>query len=223
MDSLSLIGEVFAPLAGRHLLDVGCGGGALAATLLERGAAVTGVDVAEAALAAASARAPGARFEVAAAQALPFADGAFDGVVLVNSLHHVPEAAMRTALTEALRVAGRASVLVVEPEAAGSFFEAFRCLEDETAVREQAQAAVRALLHEGGAVLRREVRYGRREAFADLAAFRARVLAADPARAVAAQALAATFERDFHRHARREEDGFVLDQPMVAQVLGAPG
>ncbi len=221
MDTQTLIEDTFAPLAGRRLLDVGCGGGALAATLLARGAVVHGVDVAPAALEAARGRAPQARFEQAAAQALPFPDAAFDGAILVNSLHHVPVEAMRAALAEALRVAPR--VLVVEPEAAGSFFEAFRCLEDETAVRVQAQAAVHALLRDGGARLVHEHRFVRQEVFADLAAFRARVLAADPAREAAAQALAATFERDFLRYAQPREGGFLLEQPLVAQVLGRAG
>jgi 2-polyprenyl-3-methyl-5-hydroxy-6-metoxy-1,4-benzoquinol methylase len=36
-DSLSLIVSAFAPLAGKRILDVGCGAGALAASLSARG------------------------------------------------------------------------------------------------------------------------------------------------------------------------------------------
>lgn len=42
--------EERAPLAGKRVLDVGCGGGILAESMAERGAEVVGIDAAEAAL-----------------------------------------------------------------------------------------------------------------------------------------------------------------------------
>jgi ubiquinone/menaquinone biosynthesis C-methylase UbiE len=41
------------------------------------------------------------------ALALPFADGAFDGVVVFRFLHHLPPEAQRLVVAEACRVAGR--------------------------------------------------------------------------------------------------------------------
>ncbi|MGI4939865.1 MAG: class I SAM-dependent methyltransferase [Janthinobacterium lividum] len=224
MDSLTLVSETFTPLEGRRLLDVGCGAGLLAAALLVRGAAVTGVDVSLAALATARQRAPQACFREARAEALPFATGSFDGAILLNALHHVPVDRMRTALAEAIRVVGpRGSVLVIEPTTDGSFFEAFRCIEDETEIRDLAQAAVGSMVRDGEARLLRETTFVRTEVVAGFAAFRSRVVSVDPAREAAAQAMEATFERDFLHHAVPQPGGgFLLEQPLRAQVLAGP-
>jgi SAM-dependent methyltransferase len=79
----------------REWLDVGCGTGALAQTIVERAApaAVVGVDRSEGFVANARRRVgdPRARFEVGDAQALPIASGAFDAVVSGLVLNFVPE------------------------------------------------------------------------------------------------------------------------------------
>ena len=222
MDTLTLIAETFAPLAGRRLLDIGCGPGVLARALLARGARVSGIDAAAEALEAARVAAPGAAFQVARAEALPFDDGAFDGAMLVNALHHVPPAAMARALREAMRVAGAGPVLVVEPLAEGSFYAAFRCIEDETEMRGLAQAAVQAVLRDGHARLLREVTFVRAEVLPDFAAFAARIVAVDAARAEPVRARRAAFERDFLAHAVPAPGGFLLEQPLRAHVLAVP-
>ncbi len=102
MDALTLIRETFAPLPGKRLLDIGCGPGTLAKRLVADGAAVTGIDPGAAALETARAAVPGARFEAASAEALPFPAAHFDGAVMFNALHHVPDPA--AALAEAARV-----------------------------------------------------------------------------------------------------------------------
>ena len=98
--------------AGVRVLDVGCGLGTLAAAAAERGATVTGVDLAAGMLAEARRRHPRIEFVLADAEALPFADGAFDvalGAFIVNHLPH-PEAAAaelrRVARTVALAMWG---------------------------------------------------------------------------------------------------------------------
>jgi ubiquinone/menaquinone biosynthesis C-methylase UbiE len=67
--------------AGRQALDVGCGPGALVAELLRREMLVTAVDPSEPVAAAARERHPGLEVRLAAAEELPFADGAFDLVL----------------------------------------------------------------------------------------------------------------------------------------------
>ncbi len=87
----------FAGLAeGETVLDVGCGTGSLTLAVAERAkvARVTGVDLSEAYIAFARARAEDQRiaFETADACALPYADGAFDRVMSMLVLNFVPDA-----------------------------------------------------------------------------------------------------------------------------------
>ena len=51
MDALTLIRESLAPLAGKRVVDIGCGPGTLALRLVDAGARVTGIDPGAAALA----------------------------------------------------------------------------------------------------------------------------------------------------------------------------
>lgn len=222
MDALSLIREVFAPLSGKRILDIGCGPGTLAKRLSEDGATVTGIDPGEAALAKARLAAPAARFERGSGEALPFPAASFDGAVLLNALHHVPAPA--AALTEAARVlVPSGTLVVVEPLADGSFFEALRPIEDETAVRAAAQDAIAAALARGTLVCRRDVTLERCESFASLDAFLTRVSAVDPAREATIRARRPVVEEAFLRAAAPAADGgYGLVQPLRIHVL-APG
>lgn len=78
----ALAGEV----AGRRVLDIGCGDGALAAILRERGADVVGIDADPAMIEAARRRLPDADFRVGDAASVPFPDGSFDLAFLVTVL-----------------------------------------------------------------------------------------------------------------------------------------
>ena len=88
--------------AGTEVLDVGCGPGVVAAAAAARGAKATGVDLAEAMVGLARERHPGIAFAVGDAEALPFADGAFEAVVAGFLINHVP--APERALAECARV-----------------------------------------------------------------------------------------------------------------------
>lgn len=79
-------------VAGRRVLDAGCGVGWGSKLLLEAGAdAVTGLDISEEALADARVRAPGVEFVHGDLQALPFPDGSFDVVVCFEALEHADD------------------------------------------------------------------------------------------------------------------------------------
>jgi ubiquinone/menaquinone biosynthesis C-methylase UbiE len=84
---------------GMRALDVGCGPGALAAVLAERlGAAnVSAADPSASFVDACAARLPGVDVVEAGAEALPFADGAFDAALsqLVVNFMHDSEAGVR--------------------------------------------------------------------------------------------------------------------------------
>lgn len=83
-------------LAGRRVVDVGCGGGILAESMADRGAEVTGIDLSEDALAAARAHAAERSLEVeyrlqAAETLAEERPATFDVVTCMEMLEHVPD------------------------------------------------------------------------------------------------------------------------------------
>jgi ubiquinone biosynthesis O-methyltransferase len=97
------------PLSGATVLDIGCGNGALTASLAKRGAAVTGLDLSESGIALARAAHPDARFEVASVyDDLHARFGTFDRVVALEVIEHLydPRMFVRRAF-EALKPGGR--------------------------------------------------------------------------------------------------------------------
>lgn len=84
------------PLAGKRALDIGCGGGLVAAPLSRMGAEVLGIDGAGEAVAAARAYAAGAglraRFETSTAEAeAERSAGAYDLVAAMDVIEHVAD------------------------------------------------------------------------------------------------------------------------------------
>jgi 2-polyprenyl-6-hydroxyphenyl methylase/3-demethylubiquinone-9 3-methyltransferase len=89
--------DALAPLRGRRVLDVGCGGGILAESMAGRGADVLGIDLAGkplkvAQLHALESGAQGLDYREASAEALAAEQpGAFDTVTCMEMLEHVPD------------------------------------------------------------------------------------------------------------------------------------
>jgi len=105
-DELDLLAEL-VPLAGRRLIELGCGNARLARTLLARHPDIelTGLEVDQRQHAKnLAAPQPRLHFVAAGAQAIPFDDASFDGALMLKSLHHVPMPLMDTALDEMARV-----------------------------------------------------------------------------------------------------------------------
>lgn len=82
---------------GTQFLDVACGSGLAANTASRRGAAVSGLDAAEALIDIARARTPAGDFRVGDMFDLPFTDGVFDVVTSFNGIWNGCEDALREA------------------------------------------------------------------------------------------------------------------------------
>lgn len=87
-----------APLAGKQVIDVGCGGGILAESMAKKGATVTGIDLSDKALKVADLHGlesgVSVRYKKIAAEDMAEAEaGQFDVVTCMEMLEHVPDPA----------------------------------------------------------------------------------------------------------------------------------
>ena len=85
-----------AQLAGKEVLDVGCGGGVLAEAMARRGARVTGIDLSEKALRVAQLHLLQSKLKIlyqktTTEELAALQPGAFDVVTCMELLEHVPE------------------------------------------------------------------------------------------------------------------------------------
>ena len=179
-DELDVLAELL-PLAGRNIIELGCGAAGLARKLVSHytDSRVTGLEVDERQhaknLAAPQA---GLHFMAGVAQAIPFEAGSSDLVLMLKSLHHVPMPSLAHALAEAARVLGPAGghLHISEPVYAGPFNELIRLFNDEGVVRVAAQEAVDVALLGGSWTQVTERRFDMPVTFKDFADFEQRML-----------------------------------------------
>jgi SAM-dependent methyltransferase len=100
----------------RDVLEVGCGTGHWVGVLRAHGLVVTGLDPSEGMIGKARARLGGEGLVLGRAEALPFAERAFDRLVAINAMHHFDEPArfVREAF-RVLRPGGRVMVIGLDP------------------------------------------------------------------------------------------------------------
>ena len=178
-DEIDVLADL-VPLAGQHIVELGCGGAQLARALLARhpDSRVTGLEVDERQhaknLAAPQA---GLEFVAAGAQAIPCADASFDLALMLKSLHHVPLPLLSQALGEVARVLRPGGHLYVsEPVYGGAFNEVIRVFNDEGVVRAAAQAALDEALHTRAWTQVAERRFEMPVHFRDFADFEQRMM-----------------------------------------------
>ena len=212
------LAEVLEP-KGKIIADIGCGDGALVRHLVRQGAKVTGIEASAGQLGRALAKLEGREhYCVSRGERLPFGSASADVILYVNSFHHLPVDAMENAIAEAARVLKCGGLLtVIEPVAAGPYFEALRPLEDETEVRSAAYAVLQnpppSLAPEGELTYETAVRLRDADHFIQAA------IAPDPLRRTRLPQVEGELRRRFAALAQPEAGGFVLLSPMRRNVF----
>ncbi len=219
-NELDILAELL-PLAGKRIIELGCGAASLLRELLSRHPDSHAIALEVDALQhAKNLAAPQARLEfvAAGAQAVPFPDASFDLALMLKSLHHVPIASLAQALREVARVVRPGGHLYVsEPVYQGPFNDVIRVFNDEGVVRAAAQAAIDDVLQTGRWMQQAERRFEMPAHFVDFADFERRIMrptfvdhGIDDAKRDAAQAA-------FAPHCR--EDGAHFGRPMHVRLL----
>lgn len=210
------------PLAGRRVLDVGCGDGSFVRELAAAGAIPTGLEVSEAQLELCRQAKPvGPEYYVSGVgEDLPFADDSFDATVFRASLHHVPAGSMTRALREARRVTRPGGELFVfEPLTSGTHFQLTRLFNDETVVRRLAQEAIGEVVQQGDLSRTHSATLESESVYSDFEALRRRVMAIDGSRESAFAAIEQQLRRVFDRGDVRSATGRSFSQPFRLDVL----
>jgi ubiquinone/menaquinone biosynthesis C-methylase UbiE len=139
----AVVAALGGDLSGLHVVDIGCGEGAVARLCAGAGAIVQGYDPFIVGTDWADHGAGRFRLSKIEGGQLPQADATADVVLFVYSLHHVPQAMMGGMLAEARRIlkpGGR--LCIAEPLAEGRGQYVMELYHDETEVRRNAIAAI---------------------------------------------------------------------------------
>ncbi len=225
VDELDVLSSM-VPLAGQHIIELGCGAAALARALLNRfpDSEVTGVEI-DARQHAKNLASPRQRlhFVAGVAQDIPGADAAFDLALMLKSLHHVPMPAMGQALAEVARVVRPGGHLYVsEPVYDGPLNDVVKLYNDEGMVRAAAQAAIDAALLTGRWTQQAQRRFAMARHFADFAEFERRMIQQTYADHRLDAGTLAEVRRRFERHGNGPA-GVVFEQPLHVRLLRREG
>ena len=146
-DEVELLAAL-VPLQGAVLLELGCGNAEFSRRLARAtpvaAIAALEVDRVQHERNLAGVQEPKISFGYGGAEAIPFADASFDGVLMMKSLHHVPMERLDDALREVRRVLRPGGwAYISEPVYAGPLNEITRLFHDEGRVRAAAYEALK--------------------------------------------------------------------------------
>ncbi len=208
-------------LEGQRVVDVGAGKGALARFMRSHGADVVAVECGEAMISVARAADPEHvdSYVEGVGQDLPVDDASADIVILLASLHHIPAADMADSLAEASRVLRSGGTLaVLEPVAEGPGFETHKPIDDETAVRALAQAALDNDLPPDLSE-RERIEYMTAYAYSGIDELERTVVDIDPTRRAAFDVVRDEVEQLFKKNAVRHDGKFWFAQPGLMRLF----
>lgn len=207
----------YVDLDGVDFVDVGSGAGGLVRFARERGARSLGVECGESMLRQARDAEPdnADAYLEGVGQDLPLEDESADVVAFSYSLHHVPKEHLGAALAEAARVLRPGGVLaVLEPIADGPGHEMFKPIDDETAVRADAQAALDNDLPDVFTELE-EIRYTTSYSYADVDEVERHVVDVDESRRALIDDVRDKVTELFEKHGEPHDDRMWFAQPVV--------
>jgi SAM-dependent methyltransferase len=204
-----------------RLIELGCGSAGLASAVVARylQTVIVGLEVDERQLAKNLATPqPRLSFFHAGAQVIPFADGCFDGAMMLKSLHHVPLSLMDQALGEVARVLLPGGWLYVsEPVYDGPLNDIVRLFNDEGEVRLAAQQALDRAQCNGVWEPAAERRFELPVHFADFATFEQRMMRPTYANHHIDELTYQRVRQRFESH--KGPQGVFLQRPMYARLL----
>ena len=138
---LDAVAALFGPAGDKRVLDAACGTGLATRGMLERGYGVTGIDVAERMLDVARSTTPAGAdvaFYLGRAEALPFADNAFAGIICAQAFHWFDEAAALAEFSRVLAAGGALAIFWKHARADDPYARAVRTLFTEWTGRSEA-------------------------------------------------------------------------------------
>ena len=169
------------PFDAARVLELGCGRARWTRTLAEKtpvdSIVATEVDAIQHAKNLQIADLPKVTFRYGGAESIDLSDSSVDLVIMLKSLHHVPEDLMPQAMQEIHRVLKPGGLAYIsEPVYAGAFNDVLKIFNDEKIVRQAAFDAVSQAVESGLFDLQEEVFFLSESRFADYAEFEERIL-----------------------------------------------
>lgn len=212
-------------LAGRDVLDVGCGAGGYVRWFRAQGARPVGAECGDAMRQRALDADPdhADAYVDAVGQDLPFADDSFDLVNFSASLHHVPMPDIPAALGEAARVLRPGgAVYIAEPSVEDPEDDVLFPIIEERAERMAAQAAIDGA-EQHGLTIDQRFEFGREVVVADFDDWIDEIVDIDPERSAALAEHRGDIRAKFERLGTAVDGGTAFRRRTLVAVLRKPG